>query len=136
MEELSREFELPEEDVECLDVLGLEWETVREGGAMWLLLREFTVCPGYTVATTTAAISIPPTYPSVGLDMVYFSPALILTAGRSINAVGSKSTIRGAAYQRWSRHYSPANPWKLGEHNVGSHIRAVDEWIRREVRDV
>lgn len=130
---LRREFDLPEEDVEHLDVRGLPWETIYDGRTQWLLLHQFPIPGGYNVKTATAAIQITPNYPSAPLDMVYFRPALTLQGNRSIG--GLKMThILGEEFQRWSRHRTEANPWRPGVDNLHTHLALVEEWLLREVR--
>ena len=128
-----REFDLPEEDVEYLDARGLEWDTIREGGAQWLLLHDFPIPAGYCVSQATVALSITAGYPTSGLDMAYFSPTLALSGGSPIRAADHMVTIRGTAYQRWSRHYSSANPWRPGIDNISTHLGAVEEWLVKEI---
>src|SRR5690348_13981378 len=73
---MRRDFDLPEEDEDFLESLGRPWETVRDGGAQWLLLHEFPFPDGYNHATGSIAIAIPSGYRTAQLDMAYFNPAL------------------------------------------------------------
>lgn len=128
-----REFDLPEEDTECLDARELRWETIARGGAKWLLLHDFPIPPGYNVTSATVAILITPSYPMAALDMAYFRPALALDSRRPLRQVQVTQTIDGQTFQRWSRHYTAENPWQAGVHSVITHIAVVEEWLRREV---
>ena len=40
----------------------------------------------------------------------------------------------GKTWQRWSRHRTPANPWRPGLDNLATHFGLVEEWFGREVR--
>jgi hypothetical protein len=130
--ELRRQFELPEEDRTFLDQYSCQWETIIDG-SLWLLLHGFsTMHPGYTHQTVTAAIRIETGYPKAALDMVYFYPPLARKDGKSIGAVGEKQPIAGKTFQRWSRHYTKAHPWIVGEHSIGTHIWTIEGWLMRE----
>lgn len=54
--EARRDFDLPEEDREHMDSLGLNWETVSESNMKWLLVQDYKVPEGYTVDKATVAI--------------------------------------------------------------------------------
>ena len=129
---LRRDFKLPEEDVECLNDLGLKWETVMEGGTKWLTVRGYPIPRGYNHETADLALRIPPSYPDDQIDMVYFHPMLALTNGKTIRQL-TPLTIEGKPYQQWSRHRTPANPWRPGLDGVCTHLLQVDDWLRREL---
>ena len=128
---MRRQFKMPEEDVAALEGAGLEWETVMEGQATWLVLPRFQVPPGYNHAVVSAALRIPPSYPDNQIDMVYFNPPLALVSGRSIGAL-SPLNFDGKEYQQWSRHRTPANPWRPDIDNVGTHLVLVNDWLTKE----
>lgn len=129
---LRRRFELPEEDRAFLDGYGCPWETVIDG-SHWLLLHDFpTICDGYNHQTVTAAIRIETGYPKAALDMVYFHPAIARKDGQPIGATLATQAIDGKTFQRWSRHYTKENPSVIGEHNLETHIWAIEGWLMRE----
>lgn len=129
---LRRQFELPEEDRAFLDTYGCQWETVMDGSC-WLLLHDFpTRCDGYSSDAVTAAIRIETGYPKAALDMVYFHPAIYRKDGKPIGATQATQAIDGKIFQRWSRHYTPQNPWVIGEHSVETHVWAIEAWLLRE----
>jgi hypothetical protein len=130
---LRREFKLPEEDFECLDGLSFAWETITEGGTKWLVIHGYPIPEGYSHRAADLALRVPPSYPDDQIDMVYFSPALALTSGKAIRQL-SPLTIDRKAYQQWSRHRTPANAWRPGLDNVGTHLLQVDDWLRRELK--
>jgi hypothetical protein len=129
---LRRDFKLPEEDVDCLDALRLKWETINENGAKWLIIHGYWIPGGYNQDTADLALRIPPSYPDDQIDMVYFCPQLALTSGKTIRQL-STLTLDGGSYQQWSRHRTPANPWRPGLDNIGTHLLQVDDWLRREL---
>ena len=129
---MRRAFQLAEEDEECLGALGLPWEAVIENGAKWVVLPNYPIPEGYNHRTATTALRIPPSYPDDQIDMVYFFPALALSNGRVIGQL-SPLAFDGKQYQQWSRHRTPANPWRPGLDNVCSHLLQVDSWLAREL---
>jgi len=126
-----RQFDLPEADVECLTGLGLEWETIVEGGQRWLLVHDYSLPGIYTTTRVLVALAITPSYPATEIDMVCFFPGLALASGKAIGALGPQQ-IDGNQFQRWSRHRTSTNPWRSGEDDLCSHLALVDEWLRRE----
>ena len=128
---MRRDFRLPEADEAYLDALGLPWETVVDGGQRWLIVHDWPVPPGYNHKTVRAAISIPTAYPDAPLDMVYFSPTLARVDGRTIVAA-TDYPVLGQTWQRWSRHYTSANPWRVAEDDLSTHLALIDYWLKRE----
>ena len=130
---MRRDFCLPEADKAFLNGRGLPWETFVDGSQRWLLVHDLPVPTGYNHPTVTAAIMIPPAYPDVGLDMVYFSPDLARLDGRAIPAIAAHNAM-GRVWQRWSRHYSPENPWRVGEDDLSTHLILIEHWLKRELK--
>lgn len=130
---LRRAFQLPEEDVECLAARGFNWESVIEGGTKWLIIPGYPIPEGYNHRAADLALRIPPSYPDADIDMVYFSPALALASGKAIRQL-TVLRIDGKDYQQWSRHRTPANPWRPGLDNVCTHLLQADTWLGRELK--
>ena len=126
---MRREFHLPEDDVEQLDLLGGEWETLRSQNGQWLLLHGFAFPQGYNYPAGSVAIQIPASYPVAGLDMAFFFPHLHRIDGQPLRQTQCFMNIDGKAWQRWSRHYG----WVPGQHNIGSHILLVRHWLDHAV---
>ena len=132
---MRRHFALPEADEEFLNSSGLRWETLLQSGVRWLLVHDFTVPPGYNVATVTVALRIETGYPDAQLAMAYFFPALARGDGRPIGALSSQP-LDGKTFQRWSRHRTGENPWRPGIDDVSTHLMLVENWFRREFQKV
>jgi len=132
---MRRDFRFPEAEEAYLDSWELPWEAVVDGNQRWLLVHDWPIPVGYNCRTATLAIMIPPSYPDASLDMVYFSPALSLVDGRAIPAIAQHQAME-LTWQRWSRHYTPANPWRVGEDDLSTHLILVDTWLKRELRKV
>ncbi len=128
---LHQDFRLPDADETYLNGLGLTWECRKDGVNRWLILNEWVVPTGYNYDKVSMALLIPDSYSDSPLDMVYFREHLARPDGKPIGAL-STQVICGAAWQRWSRHRSSANPWRIGIDDVASHLGLVDEWLRRE----
>jgi hypothetical protein len=127
-----RQFDLPEEDVKFLDQeYERPWEAIVDG-SQWVLVHDFPVPPGYNHAKVTAAIRIETGYPATPLDMVYFFPALSRRDGQTIKATEAMQSLDGKSYQRWSRHRTWKNPWKVGQDSLASHVFLIEDWLERE----
>lgn len=127
-----RDLVLPPEDVAYLNASHAGWQTVRDGRASWLVIPDYRVPDGYNHKCVTAVLRLEPGYPDTQIDMVFFSPLLTRVDGKTIGATGNAKTINGESFQRWSRHRSPANPWRPGEDNIESHMLLVRHWLERE----
>ena len=129
---MRREFQLPEEDIHFLDSYGLPWEAVKSNG-LWVLIHNFpTLHQGYNHNHVTTAVRIETGYPNAALDMVYFHPHLSRTDGKEIKATKANQNIDGKKFQRWSRHYTPQNPYDMSQPNLGNHILTIEDWLLRE----
>ncbi len=128
---LRRDFDLLAQDRTFLEEYGHPWETVLDG-SQWVLLHEFPTSSRYNHLQVTAAIRMETGYPNVGLDMVYFSPALVRKDGRPIGATQATQVIDGKTYQRWSRHRTAQNPWRPGFDCLETHVFLVEDWLARE----
>lgn len=130
---MRREFDLPEQDVDYLSSLGLNWECFRDSGNNWLVIQDFPVPPGFNVQKVQVALQIMPGYPVAQLDMAYFYPHLQLVNKKTIGAI-SFQMINGNNFQRWSRHRTAANPWRPGIDDLSSHLATVTHWFERELK--
>lgn len=66
--------------------------------------------------------------------MAYFNPAIRRVDGGTIPCTEATQRIDGLDWQRWSRHYTPANPWKIGEYNILTHYLLCLSWLDRDAR--
>src|ERR1039458_10877505 len=98
---MRRQFQLTEDDEECLTAHGFAWETVVENKTKWLIVHGYPIPEGYNHRTADAALRIPPSYPDDQIDMVYFSPALQLLSGKAIKQL-SLLTLDGKQIGRAS----------------------------------
>lgn len=132
---MRRDFSLPAEDMEWLESLGTNYELVSEAGALRVVLYDLPVPPGYQVGRVAANVRIEAGYPDTQIDMVYFFPDLVRTNGHPIGAI-CPDQFDGKSWQRWSRHRTPANPWRPGIDNLATHFALVHDWLGRETQKV
>ncbi|MGD9924476.1 MAG: E2/UBC family protein [Pseudorhodoplanes sp.] len=128
---LRRQFDLLPEDQKFLEDYSLPWETVIDG-SHWVLIHDFPAPEGYNHSKVTAAIRMETGYPNVELNMAYFHPALSRKDGKGIKATEAQQKLDGKSFQRWSRHRTGTNPWRVGQDNLGTHIFLVEDWLERE----
>jgi len=128
---MRREFELLEEDEAFLSTLDLPWEAVKQAGQNWVLVHDYPIVSGYNVKTASMAIRMIGGYPTAGLDMVYFYPALSRADHQPIGAL-TPHPLDGKTYQQWSRHRTGANPWRADIDNLSTHIPLADFWLSNE----
>ena len=128
-----REFALPEDDLNWLESAPYRFELVAEDGALRVVLHRFPVPPGYNHRAVDVNVRIESGYPDSEIDMVYVHPELQRLDGVSIGATCFEE-FDGKQWQRWSRHRTPANPWRPGVDNLATHFALVKHWFMRELQ--
>jgi hypothetical protein len=128
----QRQFALPEDDVEFLNSLGLEWECKIEANIKRLIIKDIALPPGYNVNFVDVNMQINNSYPTAQIDMAYFFPAISRADNKTINALAQDS-FDGKVWQRWSRHRTPANPWQPGVDSVATHFAYINSWFSQEL---
>ena len=128
-----RQFALPQEDLDWLHNSGRRFELVAEGGVLRVVLYGFPLPAGYRHSQVDVNVRIEPGYPDTQIDMVYVYPALERADGRTIPAT-CLEPFDGKEWQRWSRHRTPANPWRPGIDNLATHFGLVEHWFLRELQ--
>lgn len=129
----SRAFALLEIDEAHLDRLGLRWEAIIEANRRWLLLHDYPLPAGYTVAQTKLALEIPPTYPGAQIYGFYAYPPLTLASGRAIDSTQLRGVLLGVEFHGWSRNRGPAAPWNSSTDNVVTQLALVDAALVKEI---
>lgn len=128
--ERRRQFALPVEDASWLESQHFDFELIVEGVPR-VIVYGFSLPAGYTANTVDINVRIEPGYPDAQIDMAYFFPALSRISGKPIGAV-SPDTFDGKVWQRWSRHRTPANPWRPGVDNLSTHFALIEHWLAHE----
>lgn len=126
-----QDFRLPQSDEDYLNGLGLHWEAVLDANTRWVLIHEWKLPAGYNHEATSLALLIPANYSDSQIDMVYFKHHLARADCKPINAL-STQPIAGSIWQRWSRHRTGQNPWRIGIDDIASHLSLVVDWLSRE----
>lgn len=127
---MRRQFHLPEEDVEFLEASGYEWETIISSGN-WVIIHNYPISEGYNIKLSSVALKIETGYPVAQIDMAYFYPHLSRTDGKGIGALAVMN-IDNKQWQRWSRHRTGINPWRVGVDNISTQMGLVDNWLQSE----
>lgn len=130
---MRQDFRLPEEDMDWLESLATPFELVQECGVQRVILKDWPVPAGYNIEKVAINVRIDPGYPDAQIDMAYFYPGLARRDGRPIGAL-SEEGFDGRLWQRWSRHRTPANPWRPGIDNLATHFALIEDWLARELR--
>lgn len=130
-----RDFPLLGPDHEHLDLLGLRWETVKEGEVRWLVIYDYPLPAGYTASRMKLALLIPPTYPQAQIYGFFTSPPLALTSKRGIPSTQMRAHLHGEEVHGWSRHRGPSAPWNPASDNVVTQLLLVDAALLKEVGD-
>lgn len=130
---MRRQFQLPAEDEAFLDSLDLEWETVIEKNVRRVVIYGCPVPPGYNVTTADRQFRIEGGYPDTEINMAYFYPPLARVDGKSIGGL-VPDHFDGKVWQRWSRHRTSKNPWRLGIDGIATHFSLATEWLELEFK--
>lgn len=129
---MRRQFTLPAEDLEWLESQGFEYELVVESAVFRVVINDLKVPAGYNIDKVMVNVRIEAGYPDNQIDMAYFYPGLTRADGKPINALSTDS-FDGKVWQRWSRHRTPANPWRPGIDNLSTHFALINDWMEREL---
>lgn len=128
-----RTFALLDIDEAHLNRLGLKWETIVEAERRWLLLHDYPLPVGYTVAHSKVALEIPPTYPGAQIYGFYAYPPLALASGCAIASTQMRGILNGVEYHGWSRNRGSEAPWNPATDNVVTQLALVDAALAKEV---
>ncbi len=130
---IRREFTLLPVDVQYLDSLGNNWETVKVGDRRWLVIHDYQVPAGFKPGTVDLALDIPKDYPAAQIDMFYFSPFVCLANGAEIPSTQVREIIDGVTFQGWSRHRNAPSAWDPSTDNVVTHMALVESCMGKEL---
>ncbi|MCG9729592.1 multiubiquitin domain-containing protein [Shewanella sp. Isolate13] len=132
LQQSRKHFSLPEEDVEFLNSLNLDWECVTENGIKRVVIRSFPLPDGYNLSCVDVNMQISNSYPTTQIDMAYFYPAISRADNKPIRAL-AQDVFDGKSWQRWSRHRTASNPWQPGVDNVATHVAYIQSWFTQEL---
>lgn len=123
---IRQNFTLPEEDINTLSEMGLQWEALSLP-VMWLVIYDYPIPDGYNVKNAVIALQISSSYPASQIDMAHFHPPLQKNNGKAISCA-TNHMIDSKSFQQWSRHRKP-NEWKPGVDCLATHLALVDNWL-------
>jgi hypothetical protein len=100
-----------------------------EAGMICVLIPQFELPAGLTLARSDLLLRLSPGYPDVPPDMWWFNPPVQRVDGREIPATQARERHLGREWQRWSRHFN-GGQWRSGIDSLESFIAIV----RRELK--
>lgn len=115
---------LPEFDDEYLKSKGFAYETLVDGNMLCVLLKNFPLPAGLSIAQSDLLIRLSPGYPDVTPDMWWFSPGVFYQNGSTIPQTEVTETHIGRQWQRWSRHFDGGR-WKPGIDSIESFLAVL-----------
>jgi hypothetical protein len=127
-----QQFALPDDDIEFLNSLGLEWECKIEANIKRLVIKNIPLPHGYNVNFVDVNMQINNSYPTTQIDMAYFYPAISRADNKPIGAL-TQDTFDGKVWQRWSRHRTPTDQWQPGVDCVATHFAYINSWFSQEL---
>ena len=115
---------LTAEDEQALKRLGLRTDILEEGGMTCVVLHDFKLPNGFTVATSDLLLRLNPGFPDVHPDMWWFDPPVQRVDGGVITATEHTEQYLGKMWQRWSRHLDPS-VWQSGIDTLESFVAVI-----------
>jgi hypothetical protein len=116
---------LPEYDMQYLAEREIPHKVVADGGMVCVLLSNWKLPAGLSVAQTTVLFRLAAGYPDVAPDMWWCSPAVRRADGSVIRATDLTEQYLGQSWQRWSRHFA-AGQWRSGIDGLESYIALMN----------
>jgi len=133
MVDLRRDFHLPEEDVQFLDGLDLEWEAIQEANARGVVLYGFLMPQPFQPEKLNLKIKIPQYYTSgAALDMFFTDVHVTRTDKKGIEQLTESTSFDGKKWWQWSRHYPKSAKWRPGINTLITHISYVLHILDKE----
>jgi hypothetical protein len=117
---------LPPTELARLDRLVAEGEIGRysiqpEGGMTCVVLHDFRLAAGFTVAATDLLLRLPSGFPDSAPDMFWCDPSVARSDGVPIPAADQYEQHVGRRWQRFSRHLAHGE-WRPGVDSLDSFI--------------
>jgi len=115
---------LPAIDTEFLSARMPGFSVTADGGAICVLIPNFSLPTGYDRAVCDLLLRLSPGYPDVPPDMWWFSPDVRRIDRAVIAATQVQQVFFGRQWQRWSRHLNTGQ-WRSGVDSLESYIALV-----------
>jgi Prokaryotic E2 family E len=123
---------LPLGDAKYLSDRNVTHLVVPEANMTCILLRDFSLPPGYNLTRSDLLLRLSPGYPDVAPDMWWFDPPIRRADGQPIPATEVMELHLGRNWQRWSRHLS-SGQWRSGVDGVESFLALVRRELERSL---
>ncbi|MCP4145028.1 MAG: hypothetical protein GY752_07055 [bacterium] len=135
MVDLRRGFHLPEDDIQYLNSLGLNWETIQDGNARGVVLCGFLMPPPFQPEKLNLKIKVPQDYTSgAALDMFFTDTPATRSDGKGIERLTESNHFDNKKWWQWSRHYPKNTKWRPGVNTLATHISYVQHILNEEAR--
>lgn len=115
---------LPDSDTDFLRERNYPHVINVESGMTCVVFPDWGLPTGYDNVSADLLIRLPAGYPDVAPDMWWFSPAIRLKDGRTVQATEVTEVYLGRQWQRWSRHLQPGQ-WKSGIDGLESYLALI-----------
>ena len=135
MAESRRDFHLPEEDIQYLDGLGLEWEAIQEGNTRGVVLYGFHMPQPFQPERLNLKIMMSQDYTSgAALDMFFTDAQVTRSDGKEIDRLTESHHFNSRKWWQWSRHYPQNATWRPGVNTLATHISYIQHILDEEAR--
>lgn len=135
MDDLRRDFDLPDDDIQFLDGLNLEWEAIQEASKRAVLMYGFLFPDVFMPQKIDVKIKMPNDYSSgAALDMFFTNVLVKRTDGIEIQRLTESELFSGQRWWQWSRHYPNNCKWRPGINSLVTHICHIQSILDEEAR--
>lgn len=133
MADCRRDFYLPEEDIQFLDNLGLDWEAIQDGNARGVVLYDFPMPEPFRPDKLNMKINLPQDYISgAALDMFFTDEHVTRADGKNIERLTESNGFDNRKWWQWSRHYPKNAKWRPQINTLATHISYVQHILAQE----
>ena len=118
---------LPQRDRKYLEDKKIQYREMNDGARNGLIIDNFVIGQNgkFNIEETSLLIFIPPGYPDVPPDMLYFSPDVLYKDGNRFPPNADvKENHFNQIWQRWSRH-NHGDSWRPGIDGIHSCLQKV-----------
>ena len=109
---------------------GLAYEVSVEGGMTCVVIKGWQLPQGYDREESDLLVRLPSGFPDVAPDMWWFTPAVKLANGTTVQATDMVENHVGRTWQRWSRHFQPGQ-WRSGIDGLENYLALIQSELIR-----
>ncbi len=122
---------LTDSDLLYLESKGFDFEAVVDANMICVVIKSFSLPPGYEPANADLLLRLPLQFPEVPPDMFWMDPPIRYVGGVVPPATDLLESYVGRQWQRWSRHFS-TSVWRPGVDDLRSYVRLIKTTLERE----